>query len=543
MEPIRVVSQELREAEREIDGVFRSNALLRAGFAKAAWRFMAANEERVMREIIRNDGVNSSSSAHKFAALGDAVVTQSKWPMRWLLSTCRPGGRIPETFNDDEYQAALDLAELGQNYSHFEAAFTYASLGVLTLTIEDHLLRSSAEFRGDTRYEAYDRLRHPGPSDPGPVVSRRLLAVLDSTVRVKEQWFFYDTGPGLIDMGLDVLSSTVDSRFHLPDHWTFSRFSLADVREVVRVMWVLAFLHFHARVLASRRGCRGLGYSRALLFFTTRELLETVRIHTKVHRRTIAEILSTLTFGARDQQNPDPALQPLIALTPRHLGIAPNLLLNSSFERNISVLLNRLSDDRQVYARLSKDREEMARDRVVREVTELGYRCWHGELSAWGRAGEVDLIITSDAERCCLALEMKAFIWPADPREVHERSLEIKRGIVQATEREVKTRELPEALHKALHTDSGYEVTWAVASETSIGAGYVQSIDIPVIQTQHLIDRLRHERRLTSVCDWLKRGAHLPIEGSHYKAIDFEAAVGSWRLQWYGLKCLSEDYI
>jgi hypothetical protein len=304
----------------------------------------------------------------------------------------------------------------------------------------------------------------------------------------------YDTGPRLTTMALEALSPLIDSRFGLPDDWVFGRFSLNDFRAVARVLWTLAYLHFNARVIAASQGCRGLGYARALYVTTRREFVATVREHTGFTRDTVGSIADTLTLGHHDQRSPNPALQPLIPLTSRHLAIAPNLVLNSALERNLAVLLNRLPEERALYATLSKDRETMSRQRVTRVLDDLGYRYWFGELSEWGEAAEIDLAIVSDAERLCLALEMKAFIGPADPREVHERSLEIERGIKQATLRRAKTREMPQPLQRALGIDDTYDVTWAVASETSIGAPYVQSDDMPVVQTRHIVDKLRVER-------------------------------------------------
>jgi len=335
----------------------------------------------------------------------------------------------------------------------------------------------------------------------------------------------------------------IDSRFDLPDEWVFGRFSLNDFRAVGRVLWTLAYLHFNARVIAAKHGCIGLGYARALYVTTKRELVTTVRTHTGLTRETVESIIDTLTFGRHDQRNPDPALQPLIPLTSRHLVLAPNLILNSALERNLAVLLNRLPEEKALYAALSKAREAISKQRVTRTLDELGYRYWFGELSEWGPAAEIDLAIVSDVERRCLALEMKAFIGPADPREIHERSLEIKRGIEQATLRRAKTREMPQPLQRALGIDDTYDVTWAVASETSIGAPYVQSDDMPVVQTRHILDKLSGERQLAAVCDWLKRSGHLPIEGTHYETVDFVARVGDWSLPWYGLKGLVSDYV
>jgi hypothetical protein len=538
-----VVSPELREAERKIDNVPLRNVLLQQPFSQAAWRFMAANEERVMREIVQADQTGTSKHDQYYAALFDSIVASTKWPMRWLLSKCRPGDKIPQEFDDDAYVAAHELSDVGQDYSHFEAAFTYASLDVLTLTLEDRSIRASDEFRRDTRYDAYDRLRQSRMPDTPLDSVDKVISALGPTVRFKDQWFFYDTGPQLTAMALEALSPLIESRFGLPDEWVFGRFSLDDYRAVARVLWTLSYLHFNARVIAARQGCIGLGYARALYATTRRELGGTLRQHTGLTRETVETIVDTLTFGRHDQRNPDPALQPLIPLSSRHLAIPPNLILNSALERNLAVLLNRLPEEKALYATLSKDREALSRQRVTRRLDDLGYRYWFGEMSEWGEAAEIDLTIVSDTERRCLALEMKAFIEPADPREVHERSLEIHRGIEQATVRRTKTCEMPRPFQLALGIDDTYDITWAVASETSIGAPYVQSDDMPVVQTRHVVDKLGLERRLAPVCEWLKRSEHLPIEGKHYESVDFVARVGDWSLPWYGLRGLVSDYL
>lgn len=160
-----VVSPQLRAAEGEIDRVPLSNVLVRQPFSRAAWRFMAANEERVMREIVNSDRTGTSRHDQDYAALFDSIVVSTKWPMRWLLGNCRSGDTIPQAFDVGGYEAAHELSTLGQNYSHFEAAFTYASLGILTLALDDRWIRASDEFRRDTRYDAYDRLRQPRMTD------------------------------------------------------------------------------------------------------------------------------------------------------------------------------------------------------------------------------------------------------------------------------------------------------------------------------------------------------------------------------------------
>jgi hypothetical protein len=64
---------------------------------------------------------------------------------------------------------------------------------------------------------------------------------------------------------------------------------------------------------------------------------------------------------------------------------------------------------------------------------------------------------------------------------------------------------MPDPLQGAWGIDDTYDVTGAVASETSIGAPYVQCDDMPVVQTRHILDKLRAESHLAPVCEWLNK--------------------------------------
>ena len=230
------------------------------------------------------------------------------------------------------------------------------------------------------------------------------------------------------------------------------------------------------------------------------EIRRRVRRYSGVLEETVGAILEILTYGARGQSNPDPALQPIIPLSPSVVAISPSLLLNSSMERNLSVLLNRLPEEKSTYSALSQGKEIASRQRLVEGLSGMQFRFWHGQVPEWGKASEIDLAIVSDDERQCLLIELKSFIEPAEPREVRERSEEIQKGIKQVHDRMEKARTLPETLRACLRVDERYKLTWAVASETSIGAVHAQSSDVPVINVQHLMTRLR---RIRSRC-WLR---------------------------------------
>ena len=273
------------------------------------------------------------------------------------------------------------------------------------------------------------------------------------------------------------------------------------------------------------------------------ELLRRLSRYTGAGEPALGAIIEAMTYGARGMRNPDPALQPLIPLSRSTYAIAPNIVINNSLERNLLVLLNRLPDARSIYATLSRQKEALYRDAVIRDLSSLGWRYWYGTIRAWGAASEIALAVISDAERCCLILELKSFIAPAEPREIHERSMEIQRGIRQIHERKSMLARLPDPLLQALRIDRQYRISWAVASDTSIGAAYVQPPDVPVVRTSHLLSKLAREQRLVRCCEWLEAGDYLPVEGVQYEVIDSERKIGRWAIEGHGIKCLVDDYL
>lgn len=212
-------------------------------------------------------------------------------------------------------------------------------------------------------------------------------------------------------------------------------------------------------------------------------------------------------------------------------------------ERNLAVLLNRLPEERRAYSALSQGRETASRERFMKELSGSGLRFWYGHIPEWRDASDVDLVIVSDTERQCLILELKSFIAPAEPREIMDRSEEIRRGIGQVRDRMDKARDLPGSLHAVLGIDDSYRLSWAVASDTSVGASYVQDPDVPVVNTRHLSTKLRRNPELAECCRWLASREYLPVDGVHYKEIETEATIGRWTLEWYGIKAFTEDYV
>lgn len=153
-------------------------------------------------------------------------------------------------------------------------------------------------------------------------------------------------------------------------------------------------------------------------------------------------------------------------------------------------------------------------------------------------------MIIDDTQRACLVLELKAFIAPAEPREMLEKSKEIERGISQIKLLREAFRLEPLLVTEPLGIDENYDVLFVVASETFIGVANIQDETVPVVRVSHLTRRLLAEKSLSTVCRWLRAREYLPVEGKHFEVKDFLAHVGDWKIQWYGIKpTIADNYL
>jgi hypothetical protein len=264
--------------------------------------------------------------------------------------------------------------------------------------------------------------------------------------------------------------------------------------------------------------------------------------YTGLRREIVKEVISDLTLGSNEipPAQADPAQQPLVLLDDDHYAIMPHLWVNNAAERNFVVLLNKLPKEKPVYLSLVLLKEEIMRERIVTGISNPTWRTWFGPVSRGHGLPDVDLAIISPEERACLLIELKWFIDPAEPRELLEKSEEIKKGISQLLQLKRAFSEDDSALISCLGIDSGYTVGFVVVSANWIGHASEQHADIPVIREHHLIKKLVITKTLLETIDWLSHRQYLPTEGVHYELITTSSSVGRWSTQWYGFKPLIE---
>ena len=212
--------------------------------------------------------------------------------------------------------------------------------------------------------------------------------------------------------------------FLLPNEWQFSRYLLGDFREVFEAISTIAYIHWTARGMAIDQGCEALGYADSIYVPTYSELLNRVVRYSRVPKAKVKSIFDDLTYGNGGIKHPDPALQPLIKLNSACYAIMPHLWLFCSPERNLTVLLNRMPSEKEIYAKLVDEKENLMRVRFTDDLCRSDFRFVCGNVA---NLPDVDLAIVKDSEKACLLLELKWFIEPAEIREIMDRSEDIKK--------------------------------------------------------------------------------------------------------------------
>ena len=536
------VGPELRKAEVEIDRAHLGNKLLSKPFGEAAWHYLAACEGRFIVPVIAGS-ISSHLDKQAMAALGDSVMTQAKWPLLWMWKTCREGGSIPAKHDQEMFDAALAISKLASDYLAFEAAYTYASIGIIRLTRDHDTIIPDLLLKQDARYEAYDRLVDGGGDEilPANGAQMQLVQQLGASLRLVDERFSYRLNPRMVRLAESATEVPLGPEPPLPAQWTFSRYSVGEFQRWARVLRALCTIHVLARIQASYAGLREWGFADSLVIMGRREIHRRMIRYTGLDKETIRALIEDHTYGSRGIRQPDPALQPLIPILPNKLGIAPNLVLCSRLERNFAVLMNRIPEERAIYSSLSADREDRSRARIVDTLTSMRIRPWHGNVPGWEGASEIDLALMDEASKHCLILELKSFVGPAEVREVWQRSEEIAAGIAQVRVRRELVDKRGDALHSVLEINEEWKIDWAVASESSVGGVYVQAEDVPVVRTPHLLRKIVSNGGLAGVGEWLHTRAYLPVEGQHYRVVEEKPRMAGWKMEWYNIEILIDD--
>lgn len=527
------LTPELRKIEQEIDNYYKSYPLVKLPFATAAWSLLAFGETHVLSE--RPDGIQD------FQRQVTDFVSELKHPLRWLYDACTRTDQFSVAYNDSLFKASWDLFKLGQDYDWFVLAYTYASCGEIKLILRNSTIQPTEDFYDGIEYEVYNRLSEPNKSLEAMSAvnpSRFPFDTIKQSVTIRGDRFSHQLNPKLVATTITAMEPIFDSMFMLPSEWEFSHYTLGEFRRAFEVISAMAAIRLIARRIAITQGCPGKGHTDGVYVVRFDELLRQVVRCSNVPESKVHCILDDLCFGNRNVSNPDPVLQPLIKLNSDICAIAPNLWLCLSAERNLAVLFNRLPTEKMIYSKLVFEKENLMRRRFTTGLSAQGFRFVSGNVQG---LPDVDLAIIKDSEKTCLLIELKWFIGPSEPREIIQKSEEIKKGISQSLILKRAFSINHTSLLERLQIDSGYRLEAVVVSENWVGYANVQNPEIPVILADHLIAKLKCTKDLQSTVEWLNARKYLPKKGVHFEIANHPATIGKWTVDWYEIRLFIRD--
>ena len=477
-------------------------------------------------------------------ALGSDFITEIEHSMSWIYCACEQGGKISYAYNSDLYNASKNLFELGRKYDWFVFAYTCASGKdrVLDLDLQGSTIQPTGNFFASIEYEAYNILVDVYE----PEEARSLMddndfpidAILHS-VKVEGDRFHYKLNPRMVGDMKTYLRPLFDGMFLLPSEWKFSRYTLGDFREVFEVICAIAHIHWAAHITAANQGVDHESYLDNICVKTYKELIRCIAKYSDISSVKVKSVFDDMTYGNSGIKSPSPALQPLIKLNSRFYAIAPSIWICSSAERNFTALLNRMQDQNEkIYKKFSNKKEDLMKERFTTALSNKDFELASGKVS---NLGDVDLAIVNHSEKACLLLELKWFIAPTTAHERINKSKEIKTGISQVLKLKQAFAENHKPLLDKLNIDSSYRFEGVVVSENWIGYGNVQSPEVPVIRSNHLIKKLKATDSLQSTMECLENRKYLPEEGIHFEVYRPTTTIGDWSLRWYGIKPLIES--
>lgn len=530
-------TDELQKAEIEIDNYYKTNSLLKLPFATAVWSFLSFVEDYM---LIRSMDLGNLRDQH---IQSSEFLVDLEHSLSWLINACKPEGQVSSTFNEHNYKAANDLFELGKKYESFVFAYTLSKQNWIELKVKDFTIQPTGDFFENYEYEAYNIL-----IDANLFVEASSFInyeefpadAIESSLSVVDDRFHYKLNPKMVSDTITFLKPLFDEIFMLPSEWEFSCYTLGDFQKVFQSICAIAHIHWKARIMAIARGCEDMGNLDCLYILSFEELLRRIVRYSGVAEEIVKHILDDLTFGNGAISHSELAMRPLIRLRTNCYAIVPHVCVSSSPERNFTALLNWLKSEREIYLTLaSTEKERLMRERITSNLSDQSIRSVSGSVT---NLPDVDLAIINDSEKACLLLELKWFIAPTVARERIEKSEEIEKGISQVCQLKQAFTENYRSLLDKLNIDSSYKVEGVVVSQNWIGYVNVQSSEVPIIRSEHLIAKINSTESLRSTMEWLQNREYLPKKGEHFTLVEADPiTIGNWALKMPAIELSSSE--
>ncbi|MFB3947131.1 hypothetical protein ACE1V3_09970 [Aeromonas veronii bv. sobria] len=523
---------DIKEIENEIDIAFEDNNIKSLSYSQAIWEILSCLEEKHYQLL------TSDISSYEQSAAVDNMINLITHPLRVCFKNCtRRNFALNSNYSKQNSNDACDWYSKAYDYNHFCSIFPLVHRKKLSLFIKEHEINTDKDLSNGVPYEAYNRFLYK----TGESIDRQVHVDVEQIINASQNYVFQLNGKIAIAWNaklskkiIHIFNKSQSHRYHLPDTWKFTHFSLGEFKKVAVAITALSYTRSVFTTIKANT-LPNYGYQSRVWVISKEELTKILVDALDFNEIKIKNILEYLTFGAKGIQYPDAATQPLFDLEDNNYAISPFLFINSDIERNICALLNQIVDDKQIYSRLVDEKQHVLYAEIKNELSSFGFRCESGKVENT----DLDLAIIDDENKFVLTVELKWFIEPAEIREVIERAKEIEKGIKQAEK--IKSLLTSNDFHiqkELLKIDDTYKHYSIVGSFNWAGPDWIQSKKIPVIKIGHLMELIRKNKNLHDISTDLNNRKYLPVLGDDYEVVHFKINSGNWYCDWYGLKSL-----
>lgn len=519
----------LERFEAVVDAAFDSQQLPHPNGHVAAWYLLTVSED-AQRILF----VDPSKEVDNWRV--EYFLDRYKFSLRQCLAAVRRKARdttampLPANVVPALYERAHHFLAAGIDYSvaaqicssaHADRARVVDEGEGFAVDLNEHLL--------DKRYGALELMRQSAGELVVPFSAlmwfwirhseRAPIAVykIAESTRLSKRRIQYVFEP---ELSYQLAQNLHQPPFVIPDGWRFPwggrhETTLLLNALCLRLAYHLSAVHFGA----GRVGLRGGAESDICLCITEEQLVCDIALNSSLDPTQIRSFVDYLTY-ARGVDSPDQALQPLVPLGARRLGVAGIGLLSSNVERNLLTLQARLEP------RLFDSQSSLFEVEMTHQLQSVLGQKWtrvaaNRSFQLGDTTEELDLLVCEPETRTVLVLELRWMLSPADPREVQTRSRTCYQKVDQAERKVVAAtlnlvRLLRVAFDITLEPSKEWHIYGAVVLQGYGGALSQRSL-IPVVPDWVLEAGVRRTPSLRHLAEWLQSLDWLPVEGRDFE--------------------------
>jgi hypothetical protein len=527
---------DITELEAALDRTYLRHELPHPNRVLAIWYCLTASED-AQRILF----VGAAAGADLPVASVIFYLDRYKYSMRYALDRIaretqdRNWAEVPRKVLPKLYEKATRLMFAGIDYALASQICAVLHTGTAALTKDaDAWLVRLHETHHDVAYNAMEilnvaRLRVPdfatilfhwirNPSSAPELINR----IARTTSRTREAIAYSYQPQGALALA-QLLPQPPDL---LPEAWKFpwgdkAQTTLLSNALALRCAYHMVAVHFGSGV----HGIRGGGVSNIVLVLRRESLIADLQLMSSLNRTTTAAYIDSLTYG-RGTQTPDPALQPVIALSSNVLALPCIHVMSSDQQRNLLSLMART--DNQAFDAQSHLFEEDMVAQLRSSTLPSGVQSranFYVRLD--GEEEELDFVLIDVAARRALICELRWMLGPGDPREVQNRKKEAFRKVEQVRRKVEWISARAERAAQSILDDAALDTQgkWLIAGIVLI-AGYAgtRSPDsrYPIMPMPLFEHGLQKALSLESLVKWCEGLAWLPRENRHFEVKSVE---------------------